>query len=160
AWLQMFSRFTCVYAVVCCLLAIRSPAQTTWWINSTNSIAGVPVARYGTPQLTNTPYGAGVSFNGINQGMTLANNPIAGFTNFTLELSSRPDPPNTATATQPRIFHIAAPNANQAAPDHRLTLEARIVGNQWYADTFIRYSSASNITLTDSSKLHPVGQWH
>ncbi len=158
----MSFRFTYVLGVSLCLVSLRLSAQVTWQINNLTNIGGLTVAKYGTPQVTNTLYGDGVIFNGINQGLTLGTNPIAGMTNFTVEMFFRPDPTNTASATQPRMFHIAAPNANQIAPDHRLTLEGRITNNQWYADTFIRYGSASSnmITLSDASKVHPVGQWY
>ena len=44
-------------------------------------------------------------------------------------------------------------------PDHRLTLEARITKQQWYADVFLRASAASNLTLITPTLLHPVGEW-
>ena len=155
----MFPRLLWAALIPFALLALPLAAQTTWLVNNTTNIGGLPVARYGNPQITPTPFGDAVLFNGVNQGIIIPTNPIAGWTNFTVELIFRPDPTNVATAGAPRIFHIAAPDALQNPPDHRLTLEGRIVNTQWYADTFLRFSAANNVTLADSQKTHPVGQW-
>jgi hypothetical protein len=157
--------FPCSVRVILICAALVLPcsarAQTTWLVNNTTNIGGYGVLKYGNPTVIVTPYGNAVLFNGVNQGLTVSNNPIAGWTNFTVEMIFRPDLTNVATAGAPRIFHIAAPNANQVAPDHRLTLEGRISNTVWYADTFLRYASAqaSNNTLIDTSKTHPLGDW-
>jgi len=134
--------------------------SVTWPINNTTNIGGLVSTNNGSPQVTGTPYGDAVIFNGVNDGLTLATNPIVGATNFTVEMIFRPDPITHADAWQPRIFHIAAPNANQIAPDHRLTLEARITNGTWYADVFLRTSATASLTLIDSNKVHSLGDWH
>jgi hypothetical protein len=142
-------------------LSFSVRAQTTWFVNNTTNIGGYGVLKYGSPSVIATPYGNAVLFNGVNQGLTVSNNPIAGWTNFTVEMIFRPDVTNVSTAGQPRIFHIAAPNQNQIAPDHRLTLEGRITNALWYGDTFLRYSGTAgqSLTLIDATKTHPLGDW-
>ncbi|HMP81598.1 MAG TPA: LamG domain-containing protein, partial [Verrucomicrobiota bacterium] len=110
----------------------------------------------GSPQLTGTPYGNAVLFNGLNDGLTLGTNPIAGATSFTVEMIFRPDPITQTNAWQPRIFHIQSHNP----PDHRFTLEARITNGTWHADVFLRTSASASLTLIDPAKTHPLGQWH
>jgi len=128
----------------------------TWLINNSTNINGFVATNNGAPQVIATPYGDAVLFNGVNDGLTVGTNPIAGATNFTVEMIFRPDPITHAEAWQPRIFHIQSPNP----PDHRLTLEARIVNDSWYADVFLRTSASANLTLIDSNKVHSLGDWH
>src|SRR5262245_27367159 len=95
--------------IILCLIAslflpsLRAGAQTTWLINNTNNIGGLTVTNFGKPQIISTPYGDAVWFNGTNSGLYIGTNPIAGFTNFTVEMIFRPDPTNSAIAIQPRI---------------------------------------------------------
>ena len=141
--------------VLVALSALRVEAQLTWLINNTNSIGGFTVTNYGQPKVISTPFGNAVWFNGTNSGLIIGTNPIADLTNFTVEMIFRPDPTNSAIATQPRIFHIQSP----IPPDHRFTLEARITNQQWYGDVFLRTSAASSLTLITPTLLHPVGEW-
>jgi hypothetical protein len=145
-------------AVAVCALSLHCvEAQSlTWLINNTTNIGGLTATNHGNPQVTATPYGNAVLFDGFNGGLTVGTNPIAGATNFTVEMIFRPDPITLASAWQPRIFHIQSPNP----PDHRLTLEARVTNGTWYADVFLRTSATTNLTLIDSSKIHSLGEWH
>lgn len=139
------------------VLAGSAPAQTvTWLVNNTTNIGGFVATKNGEPTVISTPYGDAVLFNGVNDGLTLGTNPIAGATNFTVEMIFRPDPITHPDAWQPRIFHIQSPTP----PDHRLTLEARITTNAWYADVFLRTSARANLTLIDPNKVHSLGDWH
>ena len=152
----MFTKFVWAVLFAFILPAWPLPAQTTWSINNTTNIGGLNTLNHGSPQVIATPYGNAVLFNGINQGIVVPTNPIAGATNFTVEMIFRPDASTVSSSTQPRIFHIQSPNP----PDHRLTLEARVGSATWYADTFLRTSATANLTLADSSKTHPVAVWH
>lgn len=139
------------------LLTGPAPAQSiTWLINNTTNIGGFVATNNGAPTVISTPYGAAVLFNGVDDGLTLGTNPIAGATNFTVEMIFRPDLITHPEAWQPRVFHIQSPNP----PDHRLTLEARITTNAWYADVFLRTSASANLTLIDPNKVHSLGDWH
>jgi len=142
---------------VCFLYAPRAVAQSlTWWINNTTNVGGLAVREHGNPQVVETPYGNAVQFNGVDEGLMLGTNPIAGAISFTVEMIFRPDPITHEDAWQPRVFHIQSPNP----PDHRLTLEARITNGTWYADVFLRTSASANLALIDSSKVHSLGEWH
>ena len=151
-----FCLFTRV-SVMCALGVASASAQSlTWHINNTTNIGGLAVTKNGDPQVVETLYGDAVLFDGVDDGLTLGANPIAGATNFTVEMIFRPDEITHAAAWQPRIFHIQSPNP----PDHRLTLEARITNGTWYADVFLRTSASANLTLIDSTKVHSLGEWH
>lgn len=153
----MRPRLSALPCLLVLFLARPVPAQTvTWLVNNTTNIGGLVATNNGTPTVIPTPYGNSILFNGVNDGLTLGTNPIAGATNFTVEMIFRPDPITHADAWQPRIFHIQSPNP----PDHRLTLEARVTNNTWYADVFLRTSTTANLTLVDTSKVHSLGEWH
>ena len=153
----MISRFLVVFGALCTLTTLEIKAQSlTWLINNTTNIGGLTATNNGNPQIIATPYGNAVLFNGVNDGLTLGTNPIAGATSFTVEMIFRPDPITHPEAWQPRVFHIQSPNP----PDHRLTLEARITNGTWYADVFLRTSSGANLTLIDATKVHSLGEWH
>ena len=143
--------------VMCVLCTAGAAAQPlTWRIDNTTTIGSLAVTKNGDPQVVDTPYGSAVLFDGVDDGLTLGTNPIAGATSFTVEMILRPDAITHAAAWQPRIFHIQSPNP----PDHRLTLEARITNGTWYADVFLRTSANANLTLIDSTKVHSLGEWH
>ena len=153
----MHSRSIAMAVVLCSLYVPHLEAQSlTWLVNNTTNIGGFTATNNGSPQVTATPYGDAVLFNGVDDGLTVGTNPIAGATNFTIEMIFRPDPITVLSAWQPRIFHIQSPNP----PDHRFTLEARVTNGTWYADVFLRTSASANLTLIDPTKVHSLGEWH
>ncbi|BFM05149.1 LamG-like jellyroll fold domain-containing protein [Halioxenophilus aromaticivorans] len=94
-------------------------------------------------------------FNGINDQLVLKNELLAQAAEFTVEAIIYPL--NAfKTSPQPRFVHLESPTD----PSHRLTMELRITDNRtWYFDTFIS-SPKGELVLIDSSKTHPVDQWH
>lgn len=153
-----FSGCLCLLALVLPLTppASTAEAQVTWLVNNTKTIGGLPVSTIGDPQVISTVYGSAVWFNGVSDGLKLATNPVAGLTNFTVEMIFRPDSGAHPAGKSPRIFHIQSPSP----PDHRLTLEARIVQDLWYGDTFLRTSDVDARTLADSNLTHSIGGWY
>jgi hypothetical protein len=142
------------------LLLPPAGAQTTWLVNSTNQVGGHAVTVRGCPQIVRTPHGDAVWFNGINDGLIVSNNPLAGLTNFTVELIFKQNALTVPTAREPRIVHVQSANP----PDHRLTLETRISTNTaphtFYLDTFLRFGDADQRhTLLNERHPHPVGEW-
>ena len=99
-------------------------AQITWQVNNTTNIGGHPVTARGNPQVVHTPVGDVVRFNGINDGLIVSNNPLAGMSNLTVELIFKPDPLTVPTAGAPRIVHIQTPG--DSASEHRFTMEEQI----------------------------------
>jgi hypothetical protein len=138
-------------------------AQTTWLINNTTNIGGHAVTRLGNSQVIRTPHGDAVQFNGVNDGLMVSNNPLAGMSNFTVELIFRHDPLTVPTAREPRIVHIQTPGS--AAEEHRFTLETRVATNStphtFHLDSFLRFGGAADhrLVLFNDTFLHPVGEW-
>lgn len=142
------------------LIVLPTTAQTTWLIDNTTNIAGHAVMVLGKPQIIHTKYGDAIEFNGINDGLIVSNNPLAGITNLTVELVFKQDPLTSANAREPRIVHVQSANP----PDHRLTLEARVVNNttphNFHLDTFLRFSDGDyRRTLLNKNHSHLVGKW-
>ena len=159
----MFHRLVRFVWLCAALTAISAHAQTqtTWFVNNLTNIGGYVVGKYGAPTVVSTPYGNAVHFNGVNDGLVVSNNPLAGFsTNLTVELIFKHDQLTVPTAWQPRIVHVQTPSP----PDHRFTLETRVLTNgsqtAYYLDTFLRYSNNASyfLTLTNANQ-HPLDEW-
>ena len=144
-------------------LASPAVAQTVWRINNTTNIGGHSVTMLGNPQVTGTPYGQAVRFNGINDGLIVSNNPVAGMSNLTVELVFKHDPLTVPAAREPRIVHIQSSGPSAAA--HRLTLESRVstktTPHTFHLDTFLRFEGTKghNCTLLNDDLPHPIGEW-
>lgn len=132
----------------------QQPRQELWMVNSLQTINNLPVAAQGNPQLIDTPYGKAVMFDGDGDRLLVANNPLVGATEFTVEIIFNPENafPNNR---EPRFFHIESPENT----DRRITIELRLNDKQqWYLDTYIK-SELSQYTLIDENLVHPVGEW-
>ena len=123
----------------------------TWKIDNLKTIGGQPVTVVGNPLLIDAPGGKAVMFDGVGDGLVVNANPIAGARAFTLEAVFRPD---ANGAKEQRWFHI-----QQEKSENRVLLETRLVGDQWFLDTYIR-SGESNRTLFAENFKHPVGVWY
>ncbi len=130
------------------------PVSETWLINSLEKIGDATVTVEGNPQLTNSPLGKVVSFDGAGDRLLVDENPLVGATEFTIEIIFNPAAAFPKNA-EPRFFHIEAADN----PNRRVTIELRLNNNnQWYLDAYIK-SEKSQMTLIDSTKVHPVGKW-
>jgi len=122
----------------------------TWKINNLKAIGGNPVTVIGGPLLIDVHGGKAVLFDGTDDGLVVNANPIAGARAFTVEAVFRPD---ANGAKEQRWFHI-----QQDKSENRVLLETRLVGDQWFLDTYIR-SGESNRALFAENFKHPVGVW-
>lgn len=149
-----------------CLLGDVALAQVTWQLDNLSSIGGHTTTVIGDPTVVSTPFGDGIRFDG-NDGVIVDANPIAGASQFTMEMLFLPDPIVNPGSNEPRIFHV---QSDPAPPDHRAILEGRVTADNqnWYLDTFLLSQSASSpnpsvtqsLALIDPSKTHPLGQWY
>ena len=130
--------------------AQTSPVKSvTWKIDNLNEIGGQPVTVMGNPQLIAAP--AAVLFDGIDDGLVVKTNPIAGARAFTLEAIFRPD---ASGSKEQRWFHIQQDNS-----ENRVLLETRLIGEEWFLDTFIKSGENSRPLYAENFK-HPVGVWY
>ncbi|ALJ01495.1 hypothetical protein DC20_15360 [Rufibacter tibetensis] len=128
---------------------------TQWKMDSLTAVGGHLTAVIGNPKSIKGKGGAQViSFDGVDDGLLVDHNPIAGAEEFTIEVVFKPNAAWPANVEQ-RFLHIE----DMALGQRRILLELRLNNrNQWYADFFMRTEKAA-LTLIDSTKTHPVGEW-
>jgi hypothetical protein len=128
------------------------PAKpVTWQIDNLKKIGGNEVSIIGNPLVIDAPGGKAALFDGVGDGLVVNANPLAGARAFTLEAIFRPD---ANGAKEQRWFHIQQDNS-----ENRVLLETRLVGDQWFLDTYIR-SGESNRALFAENFKHPIGVWY
>lgn len=127
-----------------------APGVERWFIDNTSSIHGLTPMVIGSPQVTTSPHGEVVCFDG-DDGIVLDANPLQGLAAFTIEALVRVDAAEAAFS-QPRYLHIETTDASRA------TLEARVTETSWYLDTFLLSGTGSR-TLVDAAQVHPVDAW-
>jgi hypothetical protein len=125
-------------------------AMILWTIDSTQNVAGHATELIGTPTVQKTPLGDAVVFDGVDDGLLVPANPIAGWQQFTIEILFRPDAPGEF---EQRFLHLGEPNGDRALIELRLRPDG-----QWYLDTYLR-SGETQLPLIDDTKLHRSGQW-
>jgi lysophospholipase L1-like esterase len=133
----------------------QTPAQkasaVTWTINRLDKIAGQAAVTIGNPQVIETSAGKAVLFDGLDDGLIVNGNPLAGAAAFTVEAIFRPD---TGGPTEQRWLHL-----QDDANDNRVLLEIRLTGDQWFLDTFIK-SGENKLTLYAENFKHKAGAWY
>ncbi len=122
-----------------------------WKIDNLASVGGQKPEVLGAPQEENVGSGKALVFNGSSDGLILPVNPLAGWTQFTIEVLFNPAADG---AEAQRFFHIEDTAERRALLEIRLTKDA-----QWSLDTFL-LDGPGNLTLNDPAQLHPAGQWH
>ena len=125
--------------------------SVTWKIENVKKIGGNQVTVIGDPQLIKLPGGKAMLFDGVEDGLIVNENPLAGADAFTLEAVFRPD---IGGLKEQRWFHI-----QDASADNRVLLEIRLNGEEWFLDTFIKSGTNSRPLYAENFK-HPVGQWY
>ena len=129
----------------------RPPGFVTWKIDNLKKIDGNQITIIGEPHVIRVPDGRAVIFDGVDDGLIVNDNPIAGAKAFTFEAVFRPD---AGGLKEQRWFHI-----QDASADNRVLLEIRLHGDEWFLDTFIKSGTNSRPLYAENFK-HPVGQWY
>ena len=102
--------------------------------------------------MVDTKIGKAVEFNGVDDGLIVPTNPLAGIDRFTVEVLFEPalDGPE-----EQRFLHIQESNS-----ENRALVELRMLpAAQWCLDTYLLHGK-SGLTLIDRNRRHPAGQWH
>ena len=122
--------------------------STTWKLNNLQQIGGHKTEILGDPKLIKDA----IEFDGIDDGIFLDTNPIEGFSTFTIEAIFRPDADGQK---EQRWFHIE----QYPTAEVRALMETRLVGNEWFLDTFLK-SGDNRLPLYAENFKHPVGKWY
>ena len=122
-----------------------------WDLDNLERIGGNKASLLGSPVVVETEKGRAIAFDGIDDAIIIEANPLAGATQFTVEVIFRPDGGGNA---EQRFLHF------QEKDDRRVLLETRLTPeNRWFLDTFIK-SGESEETLYSESFPHPIGVWY
>jgi hypothetical protein len=115
-----------------------APGPVIWWAPT---VLGAPRVTAGE---------SAVQFNGVDDGLVLPVNPLAGLREFTIEILFKPE---AGGPPEQRFLHIEDERGSRVLIEIRLT-----EGGRWCLDTFL-FSGASRFPLIDRTKLHPAGRW-
>ena len=120
-------------------------------MNQTTSIGGHVPTVLGAPEVITEQNGKAIHFNGSTDGLLLPVNPLAGMSEFTIEVLFKPD---TGGPAEQRFLHV------QDELGSRALMEIRLLDQGWALDTFL-YSlkNESKCPLLDRTKLHPSDRW-
>ena len=119
-----------------------------WAVDNVKLIGGqIPVVLGAPHVMVGEP---AVRFNGVDDGLILPVDPLAGLQEFTIETLIRPEP---GGAPEQRSLHIEDEQGNRATMEIRLTSDGR-----WSLDTFLLCGD-SRRALLDLARLHPAGRW-
>ncbi|RNI21985.1 LamG domain-containing protein [Rufibacter latericius] len=144
---------SCLVTVV--LSSCASVKPVSWNLNNLALVGGHPTTVVGNPAQIQGKRGIQVlGFDGVDDGLLVDHNPLAGAEEFTIEVVFKPNAAWPVNVEQ-RFLHLE----DMATGQRRILLELRLNNrNQWYPDFFLRTEKAS-LTLIDSTKTHPVGEW-
>lgn len=138
--------------------AAASVDQLIWTFDNLTAVGGHSVAVEGAPQLTTSPWGPAVAFDGVADALFIDAHPLAGALTFTWEAVFRPD----GGAFEQRWFHLESAEDPPVEPGKgktRMLFEIRVVEDQWYLDAFMTGPGYKQ-TLIVPQKLFPIGQWY
>jgi len=146
-------RFHLLFVFICFVISGRAMGeQLTWRIDNLVEIAGHRVTVLGDPVVIDTPRGKAVEFDGIDDGVFIDVHPLAGMSEFTVEVVFKPYKDG---APEQRFFHM-----QEDPSQERVMFETRLVDDdQWFLDTFI-YSGEQKIPLYAIDNKHAVGSWY
>jgi hypothetical protein len=121
-----------------------------WTFDRLDRLGGHQTDVLGSPRVVDTPVGKAVEFDGVDDALFVEVHPLAGAETFTWEAIFRPDGGQTAQ----RWFHL-----QESGTENRLLFEIRVVGGQWYLDSY-GHSGDAQSALMNRDRLHPLGMWY
>jgi Concanavalin A-like lectin/glucanases superfamily len=134
-------------------LAIAVFAQSvTWKLDNLKKIGGLKIEILGQPKVIKTGDGKAIEFNGVDDGIFIETNPLAGAKAFTIEAWFRPD---TDGPAEQRWLHVE----DLENVESRAMLETRVSKDLWFLDTFLK-SGDNRLPLYAENFKHATGRWY
>ena len=123
-----------------------------WELDNLEEIGGHKVTVVGEPKVIDTPHGKAIEFDGVDDGIFFDVHPLAGWTEFTVEVIFQP---YADGQTEQRFFHM-----QEEGTSERVMFETRLTDdNLWYIDTFMQTGGQNNTMLAIGDK-HELGPWY
>jgi Concanavalin A-like lectin/glucanases superfamily len=142
--------FTLLVISIGAAVTCFSQTEIVWKLDNLKKIGGVEATVVGDPRVTRSNEGKAILFDGTDDGVFLETNPVENAKAFTVEAIFRPDGGNK----EQRWFHIQQDDA-----DNRVLLEIRVIGDEWFLDTFIK-SGENRLTHYAENFKHKIGAWY
>ena len=137
------------------LLAVSVAAYgqaTTWGLDNLKKIGGHKIDILGQPKVIKTDNGKAIEFDGVDDGLFIETNPLAGAKAFTIEAWFRPD---TDGPAEQRWLHVE----DLENVESRAMIETRVSKDLWFLDTFLK-SGDNRLPLYAENFKHPTGRWY
>jgi len=134
--------------------AVTKPAETTvvWKLDNPAKVGGFATEVIGAPQVATENGVKALVFNGKSDGLMVPVNPVAGWSQFTIEVLIKPD--GSGDEAQ-RFIHI------QDSREDRIMIETHVTKDRrWALDTFLFTDADHSRPLLDQTLLHPTDQWY
>jgi putative heme-binding domain-containing protein len=127
-----------------------------WTFDRLENIGGHKTIVLGRPRIIDSPVGRAVEFDGVQDALFIEHHPLAGAETFTWEAIFRPD----GGQREQRWFHLSEQDPETGADtENRLLFEIRVVGDQWFLDSYSQSGAASK-ALMNRGALHALGAWY
>lgn len=126
--------------------------SVVWELKNIANIGGHTTTVLGQPKVIKTDNGKAIEFDGVDDGIFIETNPLAGARAFTIEAWFRPDADGPA---EQRWLHIE----DLENVESRALLETRVTKNLWFLDTFLK-SGNNRLPLYAENFKHPTGRWY
>ena len=124
-----------------------------WVVDNTTSIGGITPTVLGSPTVTAMDAGTALCFDGTQDGLLLATNPIQGMQRFTIEMLVYPEFTGTEDS---RLIHMGGTSAT--SPRLVVQMHANASGT-WHALIGF-YSAGTQTDIEDTTYNHPSNQWY
>ncbi len=147
-WRVGFITMTCAVF----LGAGEKEQHVIWNLDNLEEIGGHKVTVEGDPKVIDTPHGKAIEFDGVDDGIFFDVHPLAGMTEFTVEVIFQP---YADGLEEQRFFHM-----QEHGTSERVMFETRLTDdNLWYIDTFMQTGGQNNTMLAIGDK-HELGPWY
>src|SRR6058998_3346415 len=139
-----------VVILICASLRAADDMEL-WTFDRVDRIGGHQTTILGHPRVIEVAtVGKAIEFDGVTSALLVDVHPLAGAETFTWEAIFRPDGGEPAQ----RWFHL-----QETGSDNRMLFEIRVVGEQWYFDSFV-HSGDADKALINRERLHPLRRWY
>ena len=138
----------CGWTLASGLPAAENPPAVVWRIEGVGNVGGQLTEVIGAPRVLDRA----VVFNGSDDGLLVAKNPLVGLPAFTVEVLFFPAENGLP---EQRFWHA------QDLKGARALLETRLNGNGgWWLDTYLANGGTAGLPLVDPRKVHPTNAWY